>query len=439
MLVHVNCLCSPRVHCRQYRAAVWEKLFHVNRQKMKKSTDIRTLKKLDKPVRYTIPDCRGLHLWVRQDKRKYWIFRYTFNGKRFDISLGPFPTIPLGDARTRVGDLRRKIFSGVNPFSDRQDEKNLIKAQTVKSKEFQEYAELYFEKISTQWSRSHAAAWIRTLEIFAFPTIGSLKISDINTNHILKVLDPIWESKNISAARVRGRLEKVLSAAITTGLHRGPNPAIWNGHLENLLPHFKKNVKHFEALKYQEIPLLIKKLQGIGDTTSLAIEFTILTASRSAETRGSTHYEIENDVWTIPAERMKARQEHQVPLVQRVLDIIKLSKDISPQADLIFSQKGKKLSHGKMLRHLKSLGYESTTVHGFRSTFRDWVSEETNFSSEIAEMSLAHSITNKVEAAYRRGKLLQRRRELMTAWGNFCLDIACSAPEVNKGNSHGPA
>lgn len=390
---------------------------------MDRSTDIRTLKKISKPSRYTIPDTRGLHLWIRADLRKYWIFRYTFQRRRFDISLGPFPTIPLSDARARVSEFRRKIFAGINPYDELQERKSLLKNSISKSVLFKEYAELFVEKMSPQWSsQKHVEAWFRSLEVFAYPIIGTMRINDVKTRHMLEVLEPIWQEKNVSASRVRGRIEKILSAAITTGLHKGPNPATWSGHLENLLPNVKKPIKHFQALKYQEIPLLIKKLQSSQSVTSLALQFTILTASRSIETRGCKLDEIEKTVWTVPASRMKARQEHQVPLSPRAIEIINIARVMCLDGDLVFTHKGKQLAHGSMLNHLKALGYEGVTVHGFRSAFRDWVSEETNFSSEIAEMSLAHTIKSKVEAAYRRGKLLQRRAELMNAWANYCLE-----------------
>ncbi len=402
---------------------------------MDKSTDIRTLKKLTKPTRYTIPDTRGLHLWVRADQKKYWIFRYTFHRKRFDISLGPFPIVPLDDARARVNEFRRKIFAGINPSTELQEKKSLINNNPSKTVKFREYAELFIEKMSPQWSsQKHIEAWSRSLETFAFPIIGTTPVCDINTRHVLAALEPIWKEKNVSASRIRGRIEKILSAAITTGLHKGPNPAIWGGHLENLLPYVKKPIKHFQALKYQEIPKLIRELHATPCMTSLALEFTILTAARSIETRGCRKNEVENTVWTIPASRMKARQEHLVPLTPRAIEIINSAQLISFHSDLVFSHKEKQLSHGSMLNYLKALGYGTTTVHGFRSAFRDWVSEETNFSSEIAEMSLAHTIKNKVEAAYRRGNLLQRRTELMNAWANYCLEPEVAALPPNHSN-----
>ena len=388
---------------------------------MKKSTDIRTLKNLAKATRYTIPDCRGLHLWVRSDSKKYWIFRYTYDSHRFDMSLGPFPLVPLSDAKAKAFDLRRQIYNGINPALDRQERRSLAKANPREAVKFQTYAELFIEKMTPQWtSKAHIDGWLRTLEMYAFPVIGSLPIGSISTKHVLEVLEPIWETKNVSAARIRGRIEKILSAAITTGLHKGPNPATWGGHLENLLPHVKKDIKHHQAIRYQEMPELIQKIRQIGDITSLALEFTILTAARSAETRGCRHEEIADGLWTIPPHRMKARQEHIVPLCTRAIQITLEAKSIGEHPEYIFHQKNRQLAYSSMLRQLRTLGYETATVHGFRSAFRDWVSEETNFNSEIAEMSLAHTIKNKVEAAYRRGKLLQRRRLLMEAWEGYC-------------------
>lgn len=389
---------------------------------MQKSTDIRTLKKLSTPTRYTIPDCRGLHLWIRTDGKKYWVFRFTFESQRFDMSLGPFPLITLPEAKAKSIELRRQIYKGINPAVERQEQRSLAKTNTKKSVKFQSYAEIFIEKMTPQWSsKAHIDGWLRTLEMYAFPVIGNLPIETINTAHILQILDPIWETKNVSAARIRGRIEKILSAAITTGLHKGPNPATWGGHLQNLLPHVKKAIKHHEAISYKEIPTLIKKIRSVGDITSLALEFTILTAARSAETRGCSHDELSNDLWTVPAHRMKARQEHLVPLSLRAQQIISEAKSQAKHPQFVFPQGNKKLAYSSMLKQLRSLGYTTETVHGFRSAFRDWVSEETNFNSEIAEMSLAHTIKNKVEAAYRRGKLLQRRKELMEAWETYAV------------------
>jgi len=387
---------------------------------MKKSTDARTLKKLDIPSRYTIADCRGLHLWTKKDGKKYWIFRFSFEGSRYDISLGSFPDVPLADARDRVSIFKRKIYQGINPALERKEQK---KAQTSqrKSIRFEDFASNLIDKLSPQWTNSnHVLAWHRSIELHASPIIGKTPIQSIQTSHILEILEPIWHTKHVSASRLRGRLEKIISAAITTGMHSGPNPAQWSGHLEHLLPHIRNDQKHYEALRYQEVPALIKKIKQSHSVTALALEFTILNATRTNETLECERSEIVDDLWTIPASRMKGRREHQIPLGQRSLEIINKAIALDPESRYVFSKNGKALTHTSMLRFLNSYHDSKATVHGFRSSFRDWVSEETNHNSDAAEMSLAHAIQNKVEAAYRRGNLLQRRKLLMQDWESFC-------------------
>ena len=387
---------------------------------MPNSTDARALKNLVNPTRYTIPDTRGLHLWVRADKKKYWIFRFTYEGCRYDMSLGSFPEVPLTDAREKVSQLKRQIYKGINPVVEKREHKQSFVAKG-KGLRFDEFASNLIGKLAPQWSsQTHKQAWHRSVEIYANPIIGRFPVHSIQTAQILSVLEPIWQTKHVSASRLRGRLEKIISAAITTGFHKGPNPAVWNGHLENLLPHVRRDVKHFEALNYKDVPALIQKIKGSSSLTALALEFTILNATRAQETLGLERSEISGDIWTIPAARMKGRKEHQIPLGSRSLEIISKALLLDPESRYVFSKNGKCLTHTSMLHFLSAYGGGQTTVHGFRSSFRDWVSEETDHSSEVAEMSLAHAVKNKVEAAYRRGNLLQRRRLLMKEWEDYC-------------------
>jgi integrase len=393
----------------------------IQESKLKKSTDIRTLKKLCKPTRYTIPDTRGLHLWVKSGTNKYWIFRFTLNGKRSDMCLGSFPLVTLAEAKEKTLQVRREILKNVNPIEERKNLKNTLAAEKKSTKTFHTYANEFIEKMSPQWtSNSHVNAWVRSIEVYANPIIGNLKINTIRTEHILSILEPIWSTKTVTATRLRGRLEKILSAAITAGSHDGPNPALWNGHLENLLPNIRRATKHYKALEYQAVPTFLQKIMLSHSITSLALQFTILNATRANETLQCMKSEIVDDVWTIPAHKMKARRAHQAPLCQRSIAIIKEATALDPDSPYVFSKKGKPLTHTSMLHYVEAQGIK-VTVHGFRSSFRDWVSEETNHSSEVAEMALAHAISNKVEAAYRRGNLLHRRRLLMTDWESYCL------------------
>jgi integrase len=270
------------------------------------------------------------------------------------------------------------------------------------------------------WNHKNEKQWINTLTTYAYPVIGKLELDSITTEHVLKILEPIWTIKNQTSSRLRGRIERIMGAAISQGLRQQPNPAIWKGHLEHLLPAHRKSEKHHEALPYAEIPELMAHLENTRAVSILALQFTILTAARTGEVRFAEWNEIKDDVWVIPAHRMKAKREHQVPLCSRALELLKEAHHLAKDSNFIFNNYGKPLSSMAMLMAIRRYR-TGLTVHGFRSSFRDWVSEETTHSSEVAEMALAHTITNKVEAAYRRGILLERRRALMLDWEKFCL------------------
>ena len=386
---------------------------------MTKSTDIRTLKALDRPTRFTIPDTKGLHLWVRDDLKKYWVFRFTVNGNRHDTGLGSFPEITLADAKHKVAKLRGLLANGINPAELKQQQREAIKQKAKVT--FSEYARDHIDRMSPNWwNHKNEKQWINTLTTYAYPVIGKLELDAITTEHILKILEPIWTIKNQTSSRLRGRIGRIMGAAISQGLRQQPNPAIWKGHLEHLLPAHRKSEKHHEALPYAEIPELMAHLANTRAVSILALQFTILTAARTGEVRFAEWNEIKDDVWVIPAHRMKAKREHQVPLCSRALELLKEAHHLAKDSNFIFNNYGKPLSSMAMLMAIRRYR-TGLTVHGFRSSFRDWVSEETTHSSEVAEMALAHTITNKVEAAYRRGILLERRRALMLDWEKFCL------------------
>ena len=275
--------------------------------------------------------------------------------------------------------------------------------------------------MSPKWrSTKHESQWVSSLSIHAFPLIGKLSPEEITTQHILDILAPIWTSKQVTAARLRGRLERIISASITSGLRSSTNPAIWKGHLENLLPWVKASQGHHAAMNYKEVPALMEILQRNTSQSSLALQFTILNALRTSEGLFARKSEIDSGIFTIPANRMKGNQEHQVPLSQPSLNLIARLPNLNLTTDLLFHNNGKRLSNMSMLMLLRRIE-PNITVHGFRSSFRDWVAEETNHSPEVAEMALAHKIANKVEAAYRRGKLIERRRALMEDWASYCM------------------
>jgi integrase len=391
---------------------------------MTNSTDRRTLLSLTTPQRYSIKDTRGLHLWVRTDQRKFWIFRFTFNGVRKDASLGSFPAVTLAEARAKALKMKGMILNGINPI---EEKKKLIQesvSNAIPKVTFKKYATDYIKTFSPQWSNSkHASQWTNTLTTYAFPVIGSMSMEDIATHHIIQILAPIWSTKHATASRLRGRIAKVISAGITAGHRAKANPALWEGHLEHLLPNIRKSQRHQPALPYAELPVLMEELARNECMSSLALQFTILNAVRTGETIYAKRTEISGDVWSIPSERMKSRRPHQVPLCSRSMELIDTAANLDPDSEFVFSNNLRPLSTMSMLMLLR--GYRAgVTVHGFRSSIRDFVAEETNHSSEVAEMTLAHTIANRVEAAYRRGNLMERRRALLEDWQAFCLGEA---------------
>ena len=344
---------------------------------MTKSTDIRTLKNLTKPVRYSIPDTKGLHLWVRSDQKKYWIYRYTFEQKRHDISLGSFPEITLVDARIKAQKLRAKIINGINPAEEKKVKREKIKPP-VPTITFKKFAIEYIDRMQPKWTNAkHGAQWHSTLQTYAFPVIGSMSLEAIKTSDIQTILEPIWNTKNETADRVRGRIERILSAAVTSGLRTSSNPAMWRGHLENIFPQHNKIQEHHAALPFAALPAFMERLVITEGIVALALQYTILNASRTGEVLFAERLEIDGNVWTIPAKRMKAKREHQVPICSQVIELIEKAQALDPDSKYIFSIKGKPLSSMAMLMLVRRI-QTGITVHGFRSAFRDWISEETN-------------------------------------------------------------
>jgi integrase len=382
-----------------------------------------TIRSLRLPGRYTDPQTRGLNLHIKKNGGRYWNYRYTKDGKRVDLSLGSYPAVSLKEARSRAIKARADVLTRGAADKSWQPEK--VPQETLKTVLFRDYASECIKQKSAEWRNAkHAAQWRSTIEQYANPVLGDLPLDEIDTDHVLQVVSPIWAIKTETASRLRGRIEWILAAAITRKLRPSPNPAAWRGHLETLLPRPKKvkAVRHHPALPYDQIPALIARLHDTDSPVALALEFLILCASRTSEVTGALRTEIsDSGVWIIPASRMKALREHRTPLSRRSMEIVQTASYLGGESSYIFSVKGKPLSNMAMSMMLRRLGYTGLTVHGFRSGFRDWVSEETNHSPEVAEMALAHTIGNKVEAAYRRGDLLARRRELMRDWENFCL------------------
>jgi integrase len=383
-------------------------------------TDI-VVKRINRIGRYTDDQTKGLHLWVKAPSQKYWNFRYTSHGKRLALSFGPYPDIGLRQARERAIEARNLINKGTDPIREKRIAQNSLKPSA--SPKFEAFALSYIETMRPKWrNQKHGDQWVATVTNYAIPLIGKMALDEIDTEHILEILKPIWNTKSETAVRLRGRIERIMSAAITRKLRSGTNPALWKGHLENLLPTPRTSDKHHKALPYIEIPEFMAKLRETEGISALALEFAVLNATRTSEVLLGLRSEVQGNVWTIPGNRMKAGRQHQVPLCQRSLDLLLIAQSQDPQSHYLFSRSGKHLSNMAMLMLVRRM-QEGLTVHGLRSTFRDWTSEETEHNPEVAEMALAHTIGNKVEKAYRRGNLLERRRLLMQDWENYCMGL----------------
>lgn len=361
----------------------------------------------------------NLFLRVRDSGAAFWAFIYTSpkTGQKREAGLGSYPVVSLDEARVQAAAMRLQLKrDGLDPLAQREAGKS-------KGREtFSKVAADFIETKRSGWQNAkHSDQWVRTLETYASPVIGSMHVGDIDTPHVLRVLQPIWNTKHETATRVRQRIEAVLDAATALKLRAGENPARWKGHLDKLLPTISKRArtKNHPALPWAACPDFMAKLRARDGISARALEFTILTACRTGEVIAARWPEIDLDqgVWTIPASRMKAKREHRVPLSPQAIALLTDLPRIV-DVDFVFPGVRSGLSNMAMLKLLRELS-PGITVHGFRSTFRDWVSDATTFSGEIAEQALAHTIRNSTEAAYRRGDLLERRRELMRAWADF--------------------
>jgi integrase len=355
-------------------------------------------------------DGQGLHLRVTKAGTRSWIYRYRIAGKAHDLGLGPYPLVTLAEARERATAQRKLRLDGHDPIATRQ-------AARAKAVSFRECAERYIAAHQAGWKNpKHRAQWPSTLETYVYPVFGELPVAAIDTGLVARAIEPIWNTKPETAGRVRGRIESVLDWAKARGYRDGENPARWKGHLDNLLPARSKvrRVEHHAALPYPEIAGFMAELRRQDGTAARALEFLILTAARTGEVIGARWSEIDipQRLWTVPASRMKAGREHRVPLSDRAVEI--LGQPGEPDARVF------PLSNMALLMLLRRMGRGKLTAHGFRSTFRDWAAERTSFPAEVAEMALAHTVADKVEAAYRRGDLFQKRRGLAEAWARFC-------------------
>jgi len=362
-------------------------------------------------------DGGGLWLRVRANGSRAWLFRYTRNGRVREAGLGPLDSVPLADARKRAQEARRMLAKGKDPIVERRAQR---RAPT-----FREAAAAHIDAHEAAWANpKHRQQWRNTLKAYADPIIGHVPVDEITTSDLLRVLDPIWKEKTETASRLRGRIEKVLDRCAAKGQRSGENPARWRGHLDSLLaaPSKLRRVRHHAALPWQEVPAFVVKLQGQRGIAARALEFAILTATRSGEVRLAVWDEIDLDAstWTIPAERMKSQKEHRVPLSSPTLELLRDLPKFGKSENVFPSPRsGKALSDSALGKVLKDMGVNAT-CHGFRSGFRDWCAESTSYPNHVAEMALAHAIGDKVEAAYRRGDLFEKRSKLMEAWSTYC-------------------
>ena len=372
-------------------------------------------------------DGGGLYLQVT-DNGASWIYRYMLGGRSREMGLGPLALYGLADARAKALDARRLRHEGIDPIEAKKAARLRLRLDAAKAMTFKQCAEAFIKAHRAGWHNGkHAAQWEATLKTYAEPVIGNLPVQAVDTALVLKVLEPIWTTKPETASRVRGRIESILDWAKAREYRAGENPARWRGHLDKLLPAPSKvrKVRHHAALPYSELPNFLIELRSQPGIAARALEFTSLTAARTNETIGATPHEINGSekLWTVPAGRMKAKREHRVPLSGRVLAILAERESARGAEDkFIFpgGKAGKSLSNMAMTEVLRRMSRSDITVHGFRSTFRDWAAERTNFPNEMVEMALAHAVSDKVEAAYRRGDMFEKRRRLMDAWTEFC-------------------
>jgi len=377
-------------------------------------------------------DGGGLYLQVSPTQSQSWIFRYKRQGRSREMGLGAARDVSLAQARAKASEARRQLTEGVDPLAAREGRRNEERLRKAGTISFSECAKKYIAAHRASWRNDkHAEQWQNTLDTYAAPVIGELAVGDVDTALVLRVLEPIWATKPETASRVRGRIEHILDYARVRGYRAGENPARWRGHLDKLLPTAlnRKNRKHHAALPYEEIGQFIEKLRAQEGTAARALEFAILTAARTQEAIGAKPEEIEAEkaLWTVPAERMKAGREHRVPLSPQALHVV----EAQSKGPFLFAggKEGAALSNMAMLELLRRMGRDDLTVHGFRSTFRDWAAECTAYPGEVCEMALAHAISDKAEAAYRRGDLFEKRRRLMADWAKYC-DTAKGSAQV---------
>lgn len=390
--------------------------------KLAKELQALAVSKLTTPGLHFVGAVQGLALQVTGGSRA-WVLRATVGGRRRDMGLGPYPEVTLAQARDKAREARELIRQGVDPIGRQQAAQSAMRAAVAEALTFKECAEKYIKAHRAGWKNAkHAQQWENTLEQHAYPVLGAVLVRDVKLPQVLAVLEPIWTTTNETAVRLRGRMELVIDWATARGLRDGLNPARWRGHLDKLLPKPSKvnNREHHSALPVNDMGAFMVRLRAADGRGARALEFAILTATRSGEVRGAVRaeFDLAEKVWTVPAARMKAGKEHRVPLSAEALALLATLPHGKPDALVFPAPRGGMLSDMTLAAVLRRMDVPAVP-HGFRSTFRDWASERTNYPREAAEMALAHAIGDKVEAAYRRGDLFEKRRLMMADWAEF--------------------
>lgn len=399
------------------------------------------VKKTKRPGKY--PDGGNLYLQVSKSTSKKksnavtksWLFRYSRFGKDTWLGLGPYPDVMLSEARDLATCERKKKHKSIDPLTDRQARRRAARSAHDNMLTFAECAEKYIDSQALGWSNpKHIEQWRSTLEKIAGPIIGHLPVDQVDTALIMRCLEPIWTTKTETANRLRGRIESVLDWSAVRGYRKGDNPARWRGHLDKLLPRPSQvvRVKHHAALPFTDVGAFMQQLRTDDGVASRALEFTVLTAARTNEVIQAewSEFDLDRKTWVVPAERMKSNRKHRVPLSSAAVSTLEAVEGLDKVYVFPGHKRNSHLSNAAMMKVLKQLNQTGITVHGFRSTFRDWCAESTNYPADVAEMALAHALRDKTEAAYRRGDLFEKRARLMTDWARYCSKPAKPAAVV---------
>lgn len=373
-------------------------------------------------------DGRGLMLNVTATGRKYWVLRYQIHGTRRDMGLGAFPAVSLRDARTEADKNRLLLSQGIDPLSNREQQRT--EAKRSRKDTFKAEAESYIKSHSAAWSARHTRQWRHSLETYVFPRLGKTPVSDISTDHVLEVLQPLWSLRPVTAARLRNRIELVLDASRAKELRTGENPARWRGHLDKLLPKQRQSPKPMPSMPYSEIPDFMRALDAIDGVAARGLEAIILSGLRTEEVLRATWDEFDwvQAIWTVPAARMKNNKPHRVPITPALRSVLLQLEGLDP----VYVFPSQKIRHRPIgvnaaWRLMRSMKIDEYVPHGFRAAFRTWAGDETHYPRDVCELCLAHTLADRTEAAYSRGDMLEKRRALMTDWAAFVRERLAEA------------